>query len=155
VVVKGYRDDRVVHPKHWLSIFIFRRQETLRVGHSTITITNCIGILRLRVFKNRVLRTLRPKGDEVIAEWRRLHNEEFYDLYSSPTVNRVIKVRKWVGFVAGMGDNRDEYRISMGIPEGMRPPRRPQRRWEDSIKISSGSGKGTSTWIDLAQDRSR
>jgi hypothetical protein len=67
---------------------------TLREGH------------RLRVFKNRVLRRIfGPKRDEVTGEWRRLHNEELNDLYSSPNIIRVIKSRRmrWVGHVAGMG----------------------------------------------------
>jgi len=49
---------------------------------------------RLRVFEKRVLRRrLGPKRDEVTEEWRRLHNEELYDLYFSPIVIRVIKSR--------------------------------------------------------------
>jgi hypothetical protein len=61
---------------------------------------------RLRVFKNRVLmRIFGSKMDKVTAEWRKLHNEELHDLYSSPTVVRVIKSRKtrWAGNLARMG----------------------------------------------------
>jgi hypothetical protein len=61
---------------------------------------------RLRVFENRVLRRIfGPKRDEVTGEWRKLLNEELSDLYSSPTVVRVIKSRimKWSGHVARMG----------------------------------------------------
>jgi hypothetical protein len=47
---------------------------------------------RLRVLENRVLRkTFGPKGDEATLEWRTLHNETLYDLYSSPNIIRVIK----------------------------------------------------------------
>jgi hypothetical protein len=49
---------------------------------------------RLRVFENNVLRILGPKRYEVSEDWRRLHNEELYDLYSSPTIIRVIKSRR-------------------------------------------------------------
>jgi hypothetical protein len=50
---------------------------------------------RLRVFENRVLRRIfGPKRDEVTGEWRRLHNEELYDLYSSPNIIRLTKSRR-------------------------------------------------------------
>jgi hypothetical protein len=58
------------------------------------------------MFDNRVLRGIfGPKRDEVTGEWRKLHNEELHDLYSSPTVVQVIKWRRirWVGHVAWMG----------------------------------------------------
>jgi len=50
---------------------------------------------RLRVFENRVLRrTFGPRKDDVTGEWRKLHNEELKDLYSSPNIVRVIKSRR-------------------------------------------------------------
>jgi hypothetical protein len=61
---------------------------------------------RLRVFENRVLRRIfGPKRDEVTGEWIKLHTEELHDLYSSPTIVRVIKSRRmrWAGHVARMG----------------------------------------------------
>jgi len=58
------------------------------------------------VLENSVLRTIfRPKRDEVTGEWRRLHNEELYDLFSSSNTTRIIKSRRmsWAGLVARMG----------------------------------------------------
>jgi hypothetical protein len=93
---------------------------------------------RLRVFENKVLRRIfGPKRDEVTGEWRRLHNEELYALYSSPNIIRVIKSRRlrWAGHVARMGERRGAYRALVGKPEGRRPLERPRRRWEDNIKM--------------------
>jgi hypothetical protein len=61
---------------------------------------------RVRVFENRVMmRIFGPKRDEVTGEWRKLHNEELYDLYCSPTIVRVIKSTRvrWAGHVARLG----------------------------------------------------
>jgi hypothetical protein len=56
----------------------------------------------------------------VTGEWRRLHNEELYDMHSSLKISRVIKSRKirWAGHVARMGDRRGAYRVLVGRPEG-------------------------------------
>jgi hypothetical protein len=93
---------------------------------------------RLRVFENRVLRRIfGPKRDVVTGEWRKLHNEELNDLYSSPNIIRVIKLSRmrWVGHVACMGEGRGAYRILVGRPEGRRPLGRPRRRWVDNNKM--------------------
>ena len=74
---------------------------------------------RLRVFKNRVLRKVfGPKRDEVTGEWRKLHNEEHNDLYCSPNIVRVTKLRRirWAGHVARMWDRRGAYRVLVGKP---------------------------------------
>ena len=73
------------------------------------------------------------------GEWRKLHNEKLNDLYCSPNIVRVIKSRRmvWAGNVAGMGERRGVYRVSVGKPEGNRPFGRPKRRWVDNIKLLS------------------
>jgi len=77
------------------------------------------------------------RGDEVTGEWRRLHNEELNDLYSSPNIVLVIKWRRmrWAGHVARMSEERGVYRVLVGKPEGKRPLRRPRRRWVDNIRM--------------------
>jgi hypothetical protein len=84
---------------------------------------------RLRVFEDRVLmRVFGPKRDEVTGEWRKLHNEEFSDLYSLPNIVQVVKSRRmrWAGHVARMGEGRGVHRVWAGKPEGKRPNGRPQ-----------------------------
>jgi hypothetical protein len=79
---------------------------------------------RLRVFENRVLRRIfGPKRDEVTEEWRKLHNEELHNLYSTPGITRQIKLRRmrWAGHVACMGQERKLYKVLAGKPEGKRP----------------------------------
>jgi hypothetical protein len=68
---------------------------------------------RLRVFENRVLRRIfGPKRDEVTGKWRKLHNEELRDLYSSPSITRIIKSwMRWAGHVTRMGKKRNAYRL--------------------------------------------
>jgi hypothetical protein len=70
---------------------------------------------RLRVFENRVLRRIfGPMRVEVTGEWRKLHNKELHDLYSSPSIIRIIKSKRmrWAGHVAPMGEKgmRIDYR---------------------------------------------
>jgi hypothetical protein len=93
---------------------------------------------RLRVFENRVLRRIfGAKGNEATREWRRLHNEELNDLYSSQNVIRVIKSRRmrWAGHVAHIGEKRGAYRNLVWRPEERRPLGRQRRKWEDNIKM--------------------
>ena len=114
---------------------------------------------KLRVFENMVLRRiLGPRRDEVTGEWRRLHNEELNDLYSSPNIVRVIKSRRmrWAGHVARMGEERAVYRVLVGKPEGKRPLGvdgwiilgRISRRWDVGVwtglvwpRIETGGGR--------------
>jgi hypothetical protein len=61
---------------------------------------------RLGVFENRVLRRIfGPKRDEVMGEWGKLYNEELREMYSTPSIIRIIKSRRmrWAGHVARMG----------------------------------------------------
>jgi hypothetical protein len=109
---------------------------------------------RLRVFENRVLRRIfGPKRDEVKGEWRKLHNDQLRDLYSSPSIITIIKLRKmrWAGHVARMREKRNACRLFVGKPEGKRPLGRPRRRWVDNIRMELGEvGWGDVEWIGLA-----
>jgi hypothetical protein len=110
------------------------------------------------VFENRVLRRIfGPKRDDVTGEWRRLHNEELNDLYSSPNIIRVTKSRRmrWAGHVARMGEKRGAYGILVGRPAGRRPLGKPRRRREDNIKMDLQEVAWGTDWIELAQDRDR
>jgi hypothetical protein len=103
-----------------------------------------------------VRRIFGPKRDEVIGDWRKLHNEELHNLYSSPNIIRIIKSRrmKWTGHIARMEERRHAYRILVGKPEGKRPLGRPRCRLWTMLKwVLSVTGWGGVDWIDLAQDR--
>ena len=104
---------------------------------------------KLRVFENKVLRRIfGSRRDEVTGEWRRMHNEELNDLYTSPNIVRVIKSRRmrWAGHVARMGEERGVYRV-----DGKRPLGRPSRRWLDNIRMDLQEvGCGYMDWIGLA-----
>jgi hypothetical protein len=85
---------------------------------------------RLSVSENRVLRRIFGlKKDEVTGEWRKLHNKELRNLYSSPSIIRIIKSRRmrWAGHLARMGEKRNAYRLLVGKSEGKRPLGRPRR----------------------------
>jgi hypothetical protein len=78
---------------------------------------------RLKVFENGVLRrTFGPKRDEMMGVWRKLHNEELHNLYSLPSIIKMIKSKRmrWVGQVARM-TKRNVCLFLVGKPEGMRP----------------------------------
>jgi len=99
-----------------------------------------------------------PRRDELTAEWRRLHNEELNDLYSSPNIVRVIKARRmrWAGHVARMGEDRWVYRVLLGKPVVRSPLGRPRRRWMNNIRMYLQEvGCGYMDWIGLDQDRDR
>jgi hypothetical protein len=111
------------------------------------------------LLRNSVLRRIfGPKRDEVTVEWRKFHNEEFNNLYSSPNIVLVIKLRTMIvaKHVARIGDRRGVFRGLVGKPEGKRLLGRPRRRWEDNIKMDLQEVEcGGMDWIELAQDRDR
>jgi hypothetical protein len=85
-----------------------------------------------------------PNRDEVMGEWRKLHNKELHDLYSSPSIIRIIKSKRmrWEDHVARMGEKS--------------PLGRPRRRWVDNIRMDLVEvGWGDVDWIGLAKDRNR
>ena len=91
---------------------------------------------RLRVFGNRVLRRIFGlRRDEVTREWRKLHNEDFNDLYCSPDIIRRLKSRRkrWAEYVALW--RRVTYRVVVEKREGKGPSGIPRRRWEYNMKM--------------------
>jgi hypothetical protein len=84
---------------------------------------------RLRVFENRVLRRIFGPIRDEDESWRKLHNDELHNLYSSPNIVTVIKPRRmrWARDVARIGEGRGVYRVLVGRPKGKRPLGRPRR----------------------------
>jgi hypothetical protein len=106
------------------------------------------------VFENRVLRRIfGPKRDGVTRGWRKLHNEELHNLYSSPSIIRIIKSRRmrWARHVTRVGEKRNVYRLLVGEPQGKGPLGRPRCRWIDNIKMDILEiGLNVVDWIGLA-----
>jgi hypothetical protein len=73
----------------------------------------------------------------VTGGWKKLYNEELNNLYSLPSIIRIIKSRRmgWAEHVHSMGKKRNAYRILVGMPEGKRPLGRPRHRWVDNINL--------------------
>jgi hypothetical protein len=113
---------------------------------------------RLRFYGNRVLRRIfGPKSNED-QSWRKLHNDELHNLYSSPHIVKVIKSRRmrWAEHVARMEKGRGVYRVLVARYEGKRLLGRPRRRWKDNIKLDLIEiGIYGTNWFQLAQDRVR
>jgi hypothetical protein len=92
-----------------------------------------------------------PKREDVIGGWRRLHNEELHNLYTSLNFIWMRKSRRmlWVEHVAHMGEVRNAYSILVGKPEGKRPLRIPRCRWEYNIRIDLKEIRWGSCGLDL------
>jgi hypothetical protein len=74
---------------------------------------------------------------EVTGEWRKLHNEELHNLYSSPNIRHIkSRIMRWAGHVACMEEERKVYKVLVGKSEGKRPLRRLRCRWEDGIRMN-------------------
>jgi hypothetical protein len=93
------------------------------------------------VFENRVLRRIfGPMRGEVMGEWRKLHNKDLHNLYSSPDIIRQIKSRKmrWAGHMARMGEERNVYRVLMESQK---------ERETDHVEDQGIDGRMGSEWI--------
>ena len=92
---------------------------------------------RLRVFENRLVTKIFGPNREVTRDGRKLHNEELYDMCSSPNIILVIKSRRmtWAVHVTHVGDGIGAYTVLVGRSEWERPLGRPRRRWKDNIKM--------------------
>jgi hypothetical protein len=112
---------------------------------------------RLRVLENRMLRRIfAPKRDEVTLGWRKLHNEELHNLYSSPDIIRMIKEDGMVRACSTYVEMRNAYKVLTGKPEGKTPLGRPRSRWENNIKIDVRElGWENVDWMHLVYGRDR
>jgi hypothetical protein len=110
----------------------------------------------MTVFENRVLRRVfEPKRDKVIGGWRRMHNEELLDLYSSPSIIRIIKSRrmKSVGNVVRMEENTTMYRLLVGKTDGKRTLGRPRSVWVDNVKMDLVQTRRSGVELDWFDSR--
>jgi hypothetical protein len=112
---------------------------------------------RLRAFENSVLRRIfGSKRNEVTRGWRILHNEGLHNLYSLPSIIRMIKSRRlgWAGHVARMGEKRNSHRKLVERPEGKRLLEdQDVGRWTILKWILREIVWDGMDWINLAQDR--
>jgi hypothetical protein len=100
------------------------------------------------------MRIIARKRDEVTECWRKLHNEKLHNLYSSPSIIRMVNSMRmlWAGNGARIGPKRKAYRILAGNPERKRPLRRLRRKWVDNIEMDRREIRWCGMdWIDLAE----
>ena len=106
---------------------------------------------RIRVFESRILRRIfGPKRDKNV-EWRKLHNEELYNLYRSSNLVRVIKSRtlRWACHAARMKEGKSGFKTSTSNPIGKRLLGRPRCRWEDNIRMDLKEIRvNARNWVD-------
>ena len=109
----------------------------------------------MRVFENRVLKMkFGTKREEVTGEWRRLNNEEFYDLYSSPNIIQVMKQKtKWMEHVVRVGERRGAYRVLVRKSEKWNPLEDLRIFGRIIFKLIIKKWDGDVDWIDLVQER--
>jgi hypothetical protein len=100
------------------------------------------------------MRIFGPKREEVMGEWRKLHDGELHNLYSSSDIIRQIKSRKmrWAEHVARMGEGRKVYRVLVGKPEGKTPLGSCRCKWQDGIRMDLREMGWGAMWIHLAED---
>ena len=101
----------------WPYVTFFHLDDELTQQHVFYT---CTVPLLLSFYCNQQMRVFGPKRDDVTGEWIKLHNEELSDLYSLPSIEQVVKLRRmrWAGHVARMGEGRGVHRVLVGKPEG-------------------------------------
>jgi hypothetical protein len=93
-----------------------------------------------------------PNREEIIEGWRKLHNKEIHNLFSSNIRKRNSRGMRWMGHVPCLGQMRNAYNILFREPEGKRPL--PTHRWEGNVKMDLREiGWGSVDWIHLIQDR--
>jgi hypothetical protein len=137
--------------QNWIQEEIKRRLKSGNACYHSVQnlLSSCLLLknVKVRIYKTIILPvvlygcetwslTLRERH-KLTGGWRKLHNEKLHNVYSSPSIIRIIKSRrmKWAGHVARMGEKRNVYRLLVGKPEGKRPLGRPRRTWIDNIKI--------------------
>jgi hypothetical protein len=110
------------------------------LGCATVSVKTYKTIILQGVLYRCEFWSLGPRRDEVTGEWRKLHNEELRNMFSSPNIIRQIKSRRMrcAGHAARMGEERKVYKVLVGKPEGKSPLGRTRRRWEGGMRIYLG-----------------